>query len=70
MATESEPTTYVPELAPLDVSDDELRAAVEAGNLPLLLLVVSLLTGEEKWLADPFRPTRALALDDNDDGGG
>lgn len=56
-------------LPPLEADDAELAQALQEGNLPLLLLVLALLTGERRWLEEPFLPTRAVALDDNDSGG-
>lgn len=50
-------------------SDEKLRDALESANLPTLLLVLTQLTGERRWLADPYRPTRTRALDDNDSAG-
>jgi 4-hydroxyacetophenone monooxygenase len=50
-------------------TDDELRAALGSANIPTLLLVLVHLTGDERWLAGPYRPTRTVALDDNDTGG-
>jgi 4-hydroxyacetophenone monooxygenase len=48
---------------------EELRAAVAAGNLPTLLMVLVHLTGDERWLRDPYRPSRSRGMSDNDDGG-
>ena len=53
----------------LHVDDEELQAALEAANIPTLLLALSHLTGERRWLADPYRPTQGRATDDNDSGG-
>lgn len=66
------PTEYVPidqTLPPLTADDGQLQAAIGEANLPLLLLVLRMLTGEERWLEEPFKPTRARALEDNDTGG-
>ena len=52
---------------PLD--EDRLRRAVTAANLPTLAMVTFQLTGDERWLADPFRPTRGAALGPHDSGG-
>jgi 4-hydroxyacetophenone monooxygenase len=68
----SSPAGYVPidrALPPLTADDAQLEAAVAEANLPLLLMVISLLTDEERWMESPYRPTRARALDDNDSGG-
>src|SRR5262245_13654926 len=46
-----------------------LRAALEEANLPTLLMVVHRLTGDDRWLGEPFRMTAARGLDDNDTGG-
>lgn len=56
-------------LAMPTASDDALRTALEAANIPTLLLVVAHLSGDDRWLADPYRPTRTIALNDNDTGG-
>jgi 4-hydroxyacetophenone monooxygenase len=46
----------------------EVRAAVADGNLPTLLMVLHQLTGDHRWLADPYRPRRPRGMEDNDDG--
>jgi 4-hydroxyacetophenone monooxygenase len=46
-----------------------LAAALEHANLPTLVAVLHQLTGEERWLADPYRPTRSRGMEDNDGGG-
>ena len=48
---------------------DRLRDAVAVANIPSLIPVLVQLTGDERWLEDPYRPTRARGLDDHDDGG-
>lgn len=48
---------------------DELRVALEDANIPTLLLVLQQLTGDDKWLQDPYRPQRGRPLDDNDTAG-
>ena len=56
--------------APLEgVDDDTLRDALAAANVPTLLLVLAQVTGDGAWLEGRFRPTRTVALDDNDTGG-
>jgi 4-hydroxyacetophenone monooxygenase len=47
---------------------DKLRQGVELANIPSLLMVVVQLTGDEKWLAEPYLPRRGKGLDDNDTG--
>ncbi|MEV6985919.1 NAD(P)/FAD-dependent oxidoreductase [Sphaerisporangium sp. NPDC051017] len=49
--------------------DRELRAALEVANIPTLLLVLTHLTGDRKWLADPYTPRRGKPLSDNDTAG-
>lgn len=48
---------------------DELRAAIEAANLPTLLMVMFQISGDRKWLSDPYRPVRTKGMSDNDTGG-
>ncbi|MEU6700712.1 NAD(P)-binding domain-containing protein [Pseudonocardia sp. NPDC046786] len=47
----------------------ELARALEHANLPSLLPVLVQLTGDRRWLAEPYRPTRSRGMDDNDSGG-
>ena len=49
--------------------DSQLRASLEHANIPTLLMVLVQLTGDEKWLAEPYRPKRGKPLDDNDSAG-
>ncbi|WP_236147461.1 NAD(P)/FAD-dependent oxidoreductase [Mycolicibacterium sp. CH28] len=49
--------------------ESQLRRALESANIPTLLLVLHHLTGEGKWINDPYRPARGRPLDDNDTGG-
>jgi 4-hydroxyacetophenone monooxygenase len=46
-----------------------LRAALSEANIPTLLMVLAHLTGDDRWLSDPYRPRRGKALEDNDTGG-
>ncbi len=46
-----------------------LRSGIDQGNIPTLLMVLVQLTGDEKWLQQPFAPKRGRGLDDNDSGG-
>lgn len=55
-------------LAPA-VDRSRLRAAVEAGNIPTLLMVLHHLTGDGRWLEPPYRPGRNRGLGANDSGG-
>jgi len=54
----------------IDQADaDQLRSALDAANIPTLLVLLAHLTGEDRWLAEPYRPQRAQGLSDNDSGG-
>jgi 4-hydroxyacetophenone monooxygenase len=46
-----------------------LAEAMEHANLPTLVTVVHQLTGDRRWLAAPYRPTRSRGMEDNDSGG-
>lgn len=48
---------------------DQLRAAVAVANVPTMLMVLVQLTGELRWLEEPYRPGRTRGLGDNDTGG-
>jgi len=50
-------------------SDEGLRAALEHANLPSLVPALYQLTGDRRWLSEPYRPTRSRGMDDNDSGG-
>ena len=50
-------------------TSDRLRTALDEANIPTLLMVLAQLTGDERWLQEPYRPRRGLPLDDNDSGG-
>jgi 4-hydroxyacetophenone monooxygenase len=52
-----------------DLTDDEVRTAVSSANVPALLMLVFQMSGDERWLADPYRPTRGKGLGDHDSGG-
>jgi 4-hydroxyacetophenone monooxygenase len=47
----------------------ELVDAMEHANLPSLVAVLYQLTGDRRYLADPYRPTRSRGMEDNDPGG-
>jgi 4-hydroxyacetophenone monooxygenase len=51
------------------LSKKELRQAVRFANLPTLVMVLFQLTGDRKWLQDPYRPTRPKGLSAHDCGG-
>lgn len=46
-----------------------LAAALRHANLPSLVPVLYQLTGDRRWLAEPYRPTRSRGMEDNDPGG-
>lgn len=58
-----------PEAPYAELSEDELQAAIDEANIPILLLVLAQLTGDHGWLGHPFAPTRARGFDENDSGG-
>lgn len=43
--------------------------AIATANVPTLLLVLVQLTGDLRWLEEPYRPHRARGMNDNDSGG-
>lgn len=48
---------------------DELRAAVEAGNIPCLIPVLYQLTGDRRWLDAPYVPARTRGFEELNSGG-
>ncbi|HEY7045519.1 MAG TPA: NAD(P)/FAD-dependent oxidoreductase [Nocardioidaceae bacterium] len=62
-----------PEVELLDehIAGDEAiwAEAIQFANIPTLLMVLVHMTGDLKWLDDPYRPSRTRGLDDNDTGG-
>lgn len=48
--------------------DQDLRSALAEANIPTLVLVLAHLTGDDRWLQEPYRPKRGAVLDDNDSG--
>ena len=55
--------------APQPLSETELRIAIEAANIPTLLMTVYQFTDDERWLRPPYAPTRGKGLGDHDSGG-
>jgi 4-hydroxyacetophenone monooxygenase len=43
--------------------------AVAIANIPTLLMVLVQLTGDLRWLEEPYRPSRGRGVNDNDTGG-
>jgi 4-hydroxyacetophenone monooxygenase len=56
-------------LARQEAHDPALAAALEEANLPTLLLAIAQLTGDDRWLREPYVPTPAKGPGDNDSGG-
>ena len=56
-------------LARLEARDPALAAALEEANLPTLLLALAQLTGDDRWIRDPYVPEPARGPGDNDSGG-
>src|SRR3989440_10219498 len=57
----------VPEVEHLDV--EYLRRGVDEANIPALLMVLVQMTGDLRWLEDPYAPTRTRGLSDHTSGG-
>lgn len=51
------------------VDEARLKRALSVANLPTLTMVLFQLTGDDRWLKDPYRPVRASGLGPNDSGG-
>lgn len=51
------------------VDPEELRQALAKGNIPTLVMVLFQLTGDRRWLRDPYRPTRGKGMSDHNSGG-
>jgi 4-hydroxyacetophenone monooxygenase len=47
----------------------ELQEALAVANIPTLLLLLTHLTGDDRWVQDPYRPQRGKPLTDNDTAG-
>ena len=53
----------------LKADRDELAKAMEAANLPTILMVLVHITGDRSWLRPPYRPSKPRALNLNDSAG-
>jgi 4-hydroxyacetophenone monooxygenase len=42
---------------------------VALANIPNLLMALVQLTGERRWMEEPYRPSRGRGMSDNDRGG-
>lgn len=49
--------------------EDTICAAIEAANIPTLLMVLVQLTGDPSWIEEPYRVSRTKGMADNDTGG-
>lgn len=52
-----------------EFTDAELREALDEANLPILLGSMALLTGDDRWIEEPYVPTAPRDLGDHDTGG-
>lgn len=48
---------------------ERFAEAVALANVPSLLMALVQLTGERRWMEDPYRPNRGRGMSDNDSGG-
>lgn len=51
------------------IDEARLKQALRVANMPTLTMVLFQLTGDQRWLNDPYRPERASGLGPNDSGG-
>ena len=49
--------------------EQRFAEAVAIANIPTLLMVLVQLTGDLRWLEEPYRPKRPRGMNDNDSGG-
>src|SRR3984957_5179659 len=66
---DSSAAAAAPSPIPGQLTAREVRAAVAIANVPTLLMVVFQFTGDEKWLNEPYLPTRGKGLGDHDSDG-
>ncbi|MEM7543594.1 MAG: NAD(P)/FAD-dependent oxidoreductase [Pseudomonadota bacterium] len=50
-------------------AQEQFAAAVKVANIPTLLMVLVQMTGQQRWLESPYRPSRGTGLGDHDTGG-
>jgi 4-hydroxyacetophenone monooxygenase len=55
--------------APQSSDHAQFAEAVDSANVPTLLMVLVQLTGNVRWLEEPYRPRKARGLSDNESGG-
>jgi len=51
-----------------DIDWELLSKGLKSANIPTLLMVLYQMTGQDRWLNEPFMPKRSSGLDDNDSG--
>ena len=51
------------------IDEARLEQALRVANMPTLTMVLFQLTGDQRWLNEPYRPERASGLGPNDSGG-
>lgn len=56
-------------LQPTPFDPQTLRSGLAVANLPTLLMVMFQLSGDRRWLSDPYQPARTKGMSDNDTGG-
>ncbi|ALJ21911.1 flavin-containing monooxygenase [Microbacterium sp. No. 7] len=64
--------THWTDTSPRSEVDDfagRLREALASGHVPVLVALLSQLTGDPRWREERFRPTRTRGMDDHRDGG-
>lgn len=49
--------------------EQDLASAMRIANIPSLLAMLVQLTGDLRWIEEPYRPSRPVGVDDNDTGG-
>jgi 4-hydroxyacetophenone monooxygenase len=52
-----------------EIDAGRLREAIGSANIPILVALLYQLTGDRRWLAEPYAPARAKGMEDNDSGG-
>ncbi len=62
-------STHVDRRPPRPSTEARFADAVAVANIPTLLMVLVQLTGDTRWLHDPYRPVRPRGMGDNDSGG-
>jgi 4-hydroxyacetophenone monooxygenase len=53
----------------MEPRDPRIEEGVRLANIPTLLMLLVQLTGDVRWLEEPYRPKRPHGMSDNDSGG-